>query len=73
MIPGSLELLFLWFLGVTWPSSFSLPTSGQFSIMDVAVIGPPLLTVTVVVATMRSLPDTSMIFFKQKLKTHLRH
>ena len=34
--------------------------------MDVAVIGPPLETVTVVVATMRSWPDTSMAFFKHK-------
>nr|SVE76716.1 EOG090X0G5X [Daphnia longispina] len=36
------------------PASLSLPLSGQLSIMDVAVIGPPLETVTVVVATMRS-------------------
>ncbi len=54
MIPGSLELRFLWFLGVALLISFSLPMSGWFSIIDVAVIGPPLDTVTVVVATTRS-------------------
>lgn len=62
MIPGSLLLRFLGFLGVTWPSSLSTPVSGQFSIVDVAVIGPPFETVTVVVATRRSCPETSMIF-----------